>query len=178
MKTLGTLALAFALSLTPVAAARADVWLLDIVTVPADSNGHRADSYLGALDLVARRHGGVRVSRFREDAAKGERPLRLVGLWRFPTTAALEALVADPSYADIRRLRHATIDPEEIGPGEPDPSGSVSTGEVAARIARELGIDMSVSLSGLSAGRTGCGAVMPAELLSISAICSSRALRT
>jgi uncharacterized protein (DUF1330 family) len=116
MKTLGTLALSLALTLSAVATARADVWLLDIVAVQTGSNGHRADSYLGALDLIARRHGGVRVSRFREDSAVSARPARLVGLWRFPTPQALEALVADPSYADIRRLRQATIDAEQSSP--------------------------------------------------------------
>lgn len=116
MKTLGTLALSLALTLSTVATAHADVWLLDIVSVQPGSNGHRADSYLGALDLVARRHGGVRVSRLREDSAVNARPVRLVGLWRFPTPEALEALVADPSYADIRRLRQLTIDAQESSP--------------------------------------------------------------
>jgi uncharacterized protein (DUF1330 family) len=112
MKTLGTLALAAVLSLAPLAAARADVWLLDVVSVEPGVNAHLGDSYLGALDLVARRHGGVRVSRFHESSAVEARPVRLVGLWRFRTTEALAALVADPAYADIRRLRQRTIDGE------------------------------------------------------------------
>ena len=111
MKTLGTLALAIALSLSPIAAARADVWLLDIVKIQPGTNGHQADSYLGALDLVARRHGGVRVSRLRESGAE-EGSVRLVGLWRFPKNEGLEALLADPNYASIRRLRQDTFDAE------------------------------------------------------------------
>jgi uncharacterized protein (DUF1330 family) len=112
MKILGALALAAALSLSPVAGARADdVWLLDIVSIPSGASAHLADSYVGALDIVARRHGGVRVSRLRESGAD-ERRVRLVGLWRFPTTTALEALVADPAYVSIRRLRQSTFDTE------------------------------------------------------------------
>ena len=112
MKTLRTLALAAVLSFTAVAGARADVWLLDVVSVQPGVNAHLGSSYLGALDVVARRHGGVRVSRFHESSGADLAPIRLVGLWRFPTTEALGALVADPSYADIRRLRQATIDGE------------------------------------------------------------------
>ena len=113
MKTFGTLALAALLSLAPVVGARADVWLMDIVQVQAGNSGHLADSYLGALDILAKRHGGVRVSRFRENLGVTQQPLRLVGLWRFPSNAAVEALVADPSYADIRRLRQTTFDAEK-----------------------------------------------------------------
>lgn len=113
MKTFGTLALAALLSLAPLAGARADVWLMDIVQVQAGTSGHYADSYLGALDLLARRHGGIRVSRFRENLGPTQGPLRLVGLWRFPTNEGVEALLADPSYASIRRLRQTTIDAEK-----------------------------------------------------------------
>lgn len=113
MKTFGTLALAALLSLAPVAGARADVWLMDIVQVQVGSSGHQAYSYLGALDILARRHGGVRVSRFRENLAHDERPVRLVGLWRFPTNEGVEKLLADPSYASIRHLRQTTFDSED-----------------------------------------------------------------
>ena len=112
MKILGTLVLGSILAFAATSARAADVWLLDIVSVQPGASAHLADSYLGALDLVARRHGGVRVSRFRESPAN-ERPVRLVGLWRFPTTEALEALVGDPAYASIRRLRQSTFDAEK-----------------------------------------------------------------
>jgi len=110
MKTLGTLALAAVLFLAPAAARAADVWLLDIVSVEPGVTSHLGVSYLGALDIVARRHGGVRVSSFHESSAAEPRQIRLVGLWRFRTTEALQGLIADPAYSDIRRLRQATID--------------------------------------------------------------------
>jgi uncharacterized protein (DUF1330 family) len=112
MKILGSLVLGSILAFAPMSARAADVWLLDIVSIQPGASAHLADSYLGALELVARRHGGVRVSRFRESAAN-EQPIRLVGLWRFRTTEALEALVADPAYASIRRLRQNTFDAEK-----------------------------------------------------------------
>ena len=115
MKTLGTLALATLISLSA-ASARADAWLLDIVQVQAGSNGSRADSYLAALNYVAKRHGGVQVSRFRENVPADEKGTRLVGLWKFPTPQAVDALIADPAYSAIRRLRQTTIDAEPIPP--------------------------------------------------------------
>lgn len=69
-------------------------------------------------------------------------------------------------------LGGALIRPTSPEIGGPDPIGRVSMGE-AARIARELGADISESLPVSRA----CGTDMPAELLSISAIWSSRALR-
>jgi hypothetical protein len=110
MKTLGTLALSLTLALSAATSSRADVWLLDIVSVQPGVTSHLGDSYLGALDLVARRHGGVRVSRFHESAVADLPTIRLVGLWRFPNAGALEALLADPNYASITRLRARTID--------------------------------------------------------------------
>jgi len=113
MKILGSLVLGSILAFAPALRARAaDVWLLDIISVQPGASAHLADSYLGALDLVARRHGGVRISRFRESTANEHRA-RLVGLWRFPTTEALQALVADPNYGAIRRLRQNTFDAEQ-----------------------------------------------------------------
>jgi len=113
MKILGTIALALTLSLSTAATSRADVWLLDIVSVQPGVTAHLGDSYLGALDIVARRHGGIRVSRFHESAVADAPAIRLVGLWRFPSPAAVEALLADPNYASITRLRAQTIDGEK-----------------------------------------------------------------
>jgi uncharacterized protein (DUF1330 family) len=110
MKSLGAVVLTAALSLLPAAAARADVWMLEILSLQPGVGLHHVDSYMGAVDIVARRHGGVRVSRFHAENTGLERPPQLVGMWRFPTAKAMQALLADPQYAAIYRLRQRTFD--------------------------------------------------------------------
>ena len=105
MKTLGrlgTLALTLALGLAAAPVARADVYVLDILSRKAGVSAHEADSYNGALGLIARRYRGVRVSTFHESNVAGEPGARLVGLWRFPDARAVEALLADPNYLPDR----------------------------------------------------------------------------
>ena len=103
--TLGTLALTLAVSLAAAPAARADVYVLDILSRKAGVNQYEATTYNGALGLVARRYGGVRVSSFHESNVAGEPGTRLVGLWRFPDARSVEALLADPNYASVVQLR-------------------------------------------------------------------------
>jgi uncharacterized protein (DUF1330 family) len=110
MKTLGTLALSLAVALSAAPAARADVYVLDILSRKAGVGTYEAESYNGALALIARRYGGVRVSTFHESSVAGEPGARLVGLWRFPDARAVEALLADPNYAQIVRLRDRSFE--------------------------------------------------------------------
>ena len=110
LATLGTLALT-TLSLALAApAARADVYVLDILSRKAGVSPVEAQTYNGALGLIARRYGGVRVSSFHESNVAGEPGTRLVGLWRFPSTHAVEELLADPNYASIVRLRERSFE--------------------------------------------------------------------
>jgi hypothetical protein len=115
-KSLTTLVLTASLSLLSAGAARADVYMLEVLQIRPGVSAHHAQSYLGALDLVARRHGGERVSGFRASSIADTGTPRVVGLWRFRNAAALDALLADPNYADISRLRRATFDPEAPSP--------------------------------------------------------------
>ena len=113
MKPLATLFLAATVSLSslvPASAARADVWMVEILSLQTGVSPHHVDSYMGALDLVARRHGGVRVSRFHETSVNDAGQPRLVGMWRFPTPAAMQALLDDPAYQAVAKLRKATFD--------------------------------------------------------------------
>jgi len=112
MKTLLTALAAAALILTSVApTARAeDVYVLDILTPRANARPVDADAYVGALALIARRHGGLRVSTFREPTAPGEARGKIVWLWRFPSDAAIETLLADPAYAQLDELRDRTFE--------------------------------------------------------------------
>ena len=110
MKILGTLALMAALALAPARNARADVWMLDVHSLQPGAPSHLVGTYAGAFALVARLHGGERVSRFREADAAGARKLRLVSLWRFRDPAALEAFLADPAYASLAKLRARVFD--------------------------------------------------------------------
>jgi len=96
------------------ARARADVYVLDVVTRKAGVSLHQAGVYNGALELVARRHGGVRVSSFHETSVAGEPGDRLVVMWRFPNEGAVRALLADPNYGYIAKLRRAVF--EDSGP--------------------------------------------------------------
>jgi uncharacterized protein (DUF1330 family) len=108
-KILGSLALVAALSFLPAFAARADVWMLEVLSLQPGVSPHHVETYIGALDLVARRHGGVRVSRYQAGTIEEGKP-RLVGLWRFPTPDAMAALMDDPAYAWILKLRENTFD--------------------------------------------------------------------
>ena len=107
---LGTLALTLALGTAAAPAARADVYVLDILSRKAGVSSHEADSYNGALGLIARRYGGVRVSTFHESNVAGEAGARLVGLWRFPDQRAVVALLSDPNYVQIVRLRDRSFE--------------------------------------------------------------------
>jgi len=107
-KILGSLALTAALSFLPAFAAKADVWMLEILSLQPGVSPHHVETYIGALDIVARRHGGVRVSRYQASTIEEGQP-RLVGLWRFPTPEAMAQLMDDPSYALVLKLRANTF---------------------------------------------------------------------
>lgn len=109
-KTLGTLALVLTLGLAAAPTARADVYVLDILSRKAGVGLYEAEAYNGALGLIARRYGGVRVSSFHESDVAGEAGTRLVGLWRFPSPESVEALLSDANYAEIVRLRERSFD--------------------------------------------------------------------
>ena len=110
LKTLGSLALTAALSFLPAFAAKGDVWMLEILSLQPGVSPHHVETYIGALDLVARRHGGVRVSRTQARTLPSPGEPRLVGLWRFPTPEAMAQLMDDPAYAWILKLRENTFD--------------------------------------------------------------------
>ncbi|HTO69513.1 MAG TPA: hypothetical protein VMR31_06595 [Myxococcota bacterium] len=105
-----TLAVSAPLLLALAARARADVYVLDVITRKAGVSLHQAGVYNGALELVARRHGGVRVSSFHETTVAGEPGDRLVTMWRFPNEGAVAALKADPNYGYIAKLRAQSFD--------------------------------------------------------------------
>ena len=105
-----TVAVSAPLLLALAACARADVYVLDIVSRKMGVSLHDAGVYNGALELVARRHGGVRVSSFHETSVVGDAGDRLVVLWRFPSEGAVNALRADPNYAYVEKLREARFD--------------------------------------------------------------------
>ena len=92
------------------ARAKAEVFVLDIVSRKTGVSLQDAGVYNGALELVARRHGGVRVSSFHETSVVGSAGDRLVVLWRFPNEGAVNALLADPNYGYVERLREARFD--------------------------------------------------------------------
>jgi hypothetical protein len=98
------------LSLGAAVTARADVFVLDILSPREGARVIDADAYVGALALVARRHGGLRVSTFREPTPPGERSGKVVWLWRFPSDQAIESLLADPAYASLEGLRNRTFE--------------------------------------------------------------------
>ena len=93
-----------------VPAARAEVFVLDILSPREGSRVVDSDAYVGALALVARRHGGLRVSTFREPTAPGEPRGKVVWLWRFPSDQAIENLLADPAYVNLEGLRDRTFE--------------------------------------------------------------------
>jgi hypothetical protein len=101
------------LALAPASFARADVWLFDVLTLRPEAAPFQADAYVGALELIARRHGGVRVASAREMAKTADHPTgHIVGLWRFRDEAALDGLLADPWYPALASLQDRTFDPE------------------------------------------------------------------
>jgi hypothetical protein len=102
-----------ALALAPASFARADVWLLEVLTLRPEASPHQADAYVGAVELIARRHGGIRVASAREMTTSPSHPAgHIVGLWRFQSEAALDALLADPWYPALVNLHDLTFDPE------------------------------------------------------------------
>jgi hypothetical protein len=111
MNSLLTALAASALSLTAAApAAATDVFVLDILAPREGARAKDADAYVGALALVARRHGGLRVSTFREPTAPGEAQGKTVWLWRIPSDQAIEGLLADPAYESLEPLRARTFE--------------------------------------------------------------------
>jgi hypothetical protein len=112
-KVLGSLLVAAALSFAPASPARADVWVYEVLTLRANAPAHQADAYVGALGLIARRHGGMRVDGTVEPAAAGGAPAgRVIGLWRFNDVESLDALLADPTYRSLESLQVRTFDPD------------------------------------------------------------------
>ena len=110
---LGSLFAAALLSFTAASPARADVWVYEVLTLRPDAPSYQADAYVGALGLIARRHGGLRVDGALEPAAANGGPAaRVVGLWRFTDVDSLDALLADPSYRSLGGLQERTFDPE------------------------------------------------------------------
>jgi hypothetical protein len=84
--------------------------MVEVLQVRSGVSAHHASSYLGALDLIARRHGGVRVSRPDATSVSDNGEPRLVGLWRFRKPADLDGLLKDPNYGAISRLREETFE--------------------------------------------------------------------
>ena len=112
-KGLKSLVAAAFLALGAASPARADVWVYEVLTLRADAPVHQADAYVGALGLIARRHGGMRVDGGIEPAAlDGRSAARVIGLWRFSDVESLDALLADPSYRSLEALQARTFDPE------------------------------------------------------------------
>jgi len=111
-----TVAVSAPLLLALAARARADVYVLDVVASKTGVSLHDACVYNGVLELIARRHGGVRVSSFHETSVAGEAGDRLVMLWRFPNERAVQALRADPNYAYVEKLREARFDHDGSAP--------------------------------------------------------------
>ena len=111
LKGIGSLLAAALVSFAPASPAHADVWVYEVLTLRADAPAHHADAYVGALGLIARRHGGLRVDGAVEPAAAdGEPAGRVIGLWRFTDVDSLDALLADPSYRSLESLQERTFD--------------------------------------------------------------------
>jgi hypothetical protein len=112
VKGFGSMVAAALLSFTPASKARADVWVYEVLTLRPDAAPYQADAYVGALGLIARRHGGLRVDGATEPASADGQPAgRVVGLWRFHDVDALDALLADPTYRSLDALQDQTFDP-------------------------------------------------------------------
>ncbi len=112
IKGFGSLVAAALLSLVPATQARADVWVYEVLTLRPEAPPHQAEAYVGALGLIARRHGGLLVDGAIEPAsAEGPQATRVVGLWRFNEVGGLDALLADPSYRSLGGLQERIFDP-------------------------------------------------------------------
>jgi len=112
VKVLRSVLAAALLALTPALPARADVWVFEVLTLRTDAQAYQAAAYVGALGLIARRHGGLRVDGTIEPASADGLPAgRVVGLWRFNDVDSLDALFADPSYRSLDGLHERTFDP-------------------------------------------------------------------
>jgi hypothetical protein len=112
VKGFGSLVAAALLSFAPATKARADVWVYEVLTLRPEAAPYQAEAYVGALGLIARRHGGLRVDGAIEPAtADGTPSARVVGLWRFNDVTGLDALLADPSYRSLGGLNERTFDP-------------------------------------------------------------------
>src|SRR5258705_13931753 len=110
---LWSVAAVVSLALAPASFARADVWLFDVLTLRPEAAPYQADAYVGALELIARRHGGIRVASAREMRTTPDHPVgHIVGLWRFTDEASLDALLADPWYPALANLQNRTFDPD------------------------------------------------------------------
>jgi uncharacterized protein (DUF1330 family) len=120
MKTLRLTVLALALAsplvLALAARARADVYVLDVVSNKRGVSLHDASVYNGLMGLIAHRHGGVLVSSFHETNAVGETGDRLVVLWRFPSAKHVEAVRRDPNYFYVEKLRAERFDDTGVAP--------------------------------------------------------------
>jgi hypothetical protein len=112
IKGFGFLLAAALLTFAAALPAHADVWVYEVLTLRPEASTYQADAYVGALELVARRHGGLRVDgAVQPAAANGEAAARVVGLWRFNDVASLDALLADPTYRSLEGLQERTFDP-------------------------------------------------------------------
>ncbi|MEX2204647.1 MAG: hypothetical protein WEF50_00290 [Myxococcota bacterium] len=111
VKGFGSLVAAALLSFAPATKARADVWVYEVLTLRPDAPSYQAEAYVGALGLIARRHGGLLVDGAIEPAsAEGPQAARVVGLWRFNDVGGLDALLADPTYRSLDGLHDRTFD--------------------------------------------------------------------
>lgn len=111
-RSLGSLLAAALLVFAPVSLARADAWVYEVLTLRPQAPAYQAEAYVGALGLIARRHGGLRVDGALEPAAAdGSERARVIGLWRFNDVDGLDALLADPEYRSLGELQERTFDP-------------------------------------------------------------------
>ena len=108
----GSVVAAALLWFTPATMARADAWVYEVLTLWPEAPPYQAEAYVGALGLIARRHGGLRVDgAIQPAAADGSATARVVGLWRFNDVDGLDALLADPAYRSLGGLQERTFDP-------------------------------------------------------------------
>lgn len=111
-RNLGSLLAAALLWFAPASLARADAWVYEVLTLRPEAPSYQAEAYVGALGLIARRHGGLRVDGALEPAAlDGSASARVIGLWRFNDVDGLDELVADPAYRSLGGLQERTFDP-------------------------------------------------------------------
>jgi len=111
VKGIGSLVAAALLAFAPATQTRADVWVYEVLTLRPEAPPHQADAYVGAVGVLARRHGGSRVESVIEPAsADGASAGRVVGLWRFNDVGSLDSLFADPTYRSLVGLHDRTFD--------------------------------------------------------------------